>query len=134
VCGWFDKFEVGCGCRALGFVSWLRLVCFFDVVAWLACGRGFGLFGFLLFGQFVVEFEGAEFIDQLDADAAAGDGFALGIGAGGLGDGDVLHGGGWHDPAGEGEPEDAFFVDAIQRTDADDLGEEATLFRAGEGF
>jgi len=92
-------------------------------------GFGFLAFQFFLFGKGVVQFQGAEFVDEADADFAARDGVALAIRGGGFVDDDVLDGGSGEDAAGAGEVKGAGVVEAIEEVGADDLGEEGALSR-----
>lgn len=95
-------------------------------------GCGFLALEFFLIGEGVVQFQGAEYVDEADADFAARDGVALAIRGGGFVDDDVLDSGGGEDAAGAREVKGTGVVEAIEEVGTDDLGEEEALFRDGK--
>ena len=114
-------------------------------------GAGFGLLALCLFqfGELLVEFQGSEFVDEAEADFAGDEGVGVGLGVGPsfagallrrmnptrFGDGDILKGTRGNQLLGEVEIETLARFDAIQRVEADDLGEEEALLGQGEwGF
>jgi hypothetical protein len=78
--------------------------------------------------QNVVQAQGAEGIDEAQADVALGDGLALGVNAGDFINVDVAHRAGRQDALGAGDIEGAGFIEAVEGIDADDPGEDAAFF------
>jgi len=95
-----------------------------------------GFFLFLVFGDLaleeVVELEGAQFVDEADADFATRGSVAVAVGAGGFVDDDFLDGTGGQGAAGAVEIEGAGVIEAVEGMETDDLGEEGPLFRGGK--
>jgi hypothetical protein len=76
----------------------------------------------------VIQAQGAEGIDEAQADVALGDGLALRIDAGGFVNVDVADGTGRKNRFGAGDIEGAGVIETVEGIDASDPGEDAALF------
>jgi hypothetical protein len=93
------------------------------------------LFPFLLRVAFedVVVFQGAEFVDEAEADLAAHGGVAVAVSAFDFVDGEPLNAPSGQGVAGAGEVEGAGVVEAVEEIGTEELGEEEAFFVSGEG-
>ena len=98
----------------------------------LGGGSGMGSGGLAASFHEVVDAQGADRVHEAHVDAALGDGLAFCVEAGGFVNGDVANGARREDALGAGEVEGAGVIEAVERIDAGDPGEDAAFFFVGE--